>query len=68
MKRVKNMTATTKDYAELALSNTDCLRPIGGNCVGNCRKVGSNTDCLRPIGGNCVGNCRKTGKNIHLEW
>ena len=36
------MVATAKDYAELALSNADCLRPIGGNCTGNCRKTGKN--------------------------
>ena len=62
------MVASAKDYEKLSISNTDCARPIGGNCVGNCRKTGSNVDCLRPIGGNCVGNCRKTGKNVQLEW
>ena len=65
---VIKMTATKDDYKKLSVGNSDCLRPIGGNCVGNCRKTGSNVDCLRPIGGNCVGNCRKTGKNIQLEW
>lgn len=55
-------------YERLLVSNSDCMRPIGGNCVGNCRKVGSNNDCMRPIGGNCVGNCRKTGNSTELNW
>lgn len=42
------------------LFNVDCNRPIGGNCVGNCRKTNDFVDCSRPIGGKCVGNCRKT--------
>ena len=62
------MIASSKDYIKMFASNTDCLRPIGGNCVGNCRKTGSNVDCLRPIGGNCVGNCRKAGMNKQLVW
>lgn len=62
------MVPTKKDYADLVQTNIDCLRPIGGKCVGNCRKTGTNVDCLRPVGGICRGNCRKTGKNVQLEW
>lgn len=61
------MVANKQQYNQLA-GNIDCLRPRGGNCVGNCRKTGSNSDCLRPIGGNCVGNCRKTGSKSTLNW
>ena len=43
------------------LYNSDCMRPIGGNCAGNCRKTEIYNECMRPIGGNCAGNCRKTG-------
>ena len=61
------MVAENAHY-NLLSGNTDCVRPIGGNCVGNCRKTGHNSDCLRPIGGNCVGNCRKTGTKSTLKW
>lgn len=55
-------------YEKLAISNMDCARPIGGNCVGNCRRAPTNMDCMRPIGGNCVGNCRKSPKVVQLKW
>ena len=61
------MVATKKDYNVLKGNNTKCMRPIGGNCVGNCRKSGTNTECMRPIGGNCVGNCRKAEKKP-INW
>ena len=35
------MVASEKAYMGLLVTNTDCMRPIGGNCVGNCRKTGS---------------------------
>lgn len=62
------MVANEKVYKKLLASNSDCMRPIGGNCVGNCRRTASNSDCMRPIGGNCVGNCRRTGTNTKLKW
>ena len=68
MKEGEIVIASEKVYENLFSSNSDCMRPIGGNCVGNCRKTGSNSDCMRPIGGNCVGNCRKTGGNVELNW
>lgn len=68
LRGVIHMIATEKEYQELLMGNTKCLRPIGGNCVGNCRKTDTNLDCFRPIGGNCVGNCRKSGNESHLIW
>ncbi|WP_370807084.1 hypothetical protein [Dialister hominis] len=65
---MNEMVGSEKAYSKLFASNTDCMRPIGGSCVGNCRKTGSNSDCMRPIGGSCVGNCRKTGGNVTIKW
>lgn len=62
------MVASKSAYNNLFTSNSDCMRPIGGKCVGNCRKTGTNSDCMRPIGGKCVGNCRKTGGETVIDW
>ena len=58
MKGVNDMKPDRKSYSKLFAFGLDCERPIGGNCVGNCRIVSQNLDCERPIGGKCVGNCR----------
>ncbi|MBQ7561745.1 MAG: hypothetical protein IJS99_07935 [Synergistaceae bacterium] len=57
------MKPDTQSYAKLFSYGLNCERPIGGNCVGNCRVLDNKLlscgfDCERPIGGNCVGNCR----------
>lgn len=62
------MIASDKIYQELISTNTECTRPIGGKCVGNCRKTDTNNDCMRPIGGKCVGNCRKIETESVLTW
>lgn len=66
------MLAKESDFQQIlglksvADGNSDCSRPIGGKCVGNCRKIDETkyiaegiSDCSRPKGGHCVGNCRK---------
>lgn len=62
------MLKTSKAYSEMIPANRDCMRPIGGRCVGNCRKPETNNDCLRPIGGRCVGNCRKPADESGIKW
>lgn len=62
------MVVSKSAYEKLSGVNSDCLRPIGGKCVGNCRRTETNTECARPIGGRCVGNCRKTGGDAELQW
>lgn len=61
------MIANDNTYMKLQ-RNTECMRPIGGRCVGNCRKADVNTECMRPIGGRCVGNCRKSDANNQIDW
>lgn len=61
------MIANKDTYMKLQ-KNTECMRPIGGHCVGNCRKAHVNAECMRPIGGHCVGNCRKTTANTKIDW
>ena len=39
-----NVVASKQVYANLFSSNSDCMRPIGGKCVGNCRKTGGNVE------------------------
>ena len=62
------MVVTRKVYSEMLPTNHDCMRPIGGRCIGNCRTPESNNDCLRPIGGRCIGNCRKPNNNNDIKW
>ncbi|MFL0194444.1 hypothetical protein ACJDU8_02485 [Clostridium sp. WILCCON 0269] len=62
------MVANKKMYSKMYGSNVDCIRTVGGRCVGNCRKTDVNSDCIRTIGGRCVGNCRKTDVKPQSSW
>lgn len=33
------MVANEKTYSKMYGSNADCMRTVGGKCVGNCRKT-----------------------------
>ena len=62
------MVANEKAYSMMYGSKGECMRTVGGKCVGNCRKTETNSECMRTIGGRCVGNCRKTDRNAQMSW
>ena len=57
------MTPSQNEYMRLAGSTENCMRTIGGLCVGNCRGPAAES-CMRTIGGICVGNCRGPAADI----